>query len=348
LNHEQKPVFAELYDRVISPPGICSGCGACILICPKDRLVFRDYRPEQVSGERGECPENREGRCGLCVTVCPRLDRLNSVEESPSTKNPTEMLAARSTDEALRERAQDGGLVSGLLRWGLDTHTWSSCLGYARDEAWQVQPLVVTDSRDVARASGSKYTYVPIHEGLRLLQHQGRSSEPFAVVGPPCHVEAIRKLQKLHSKHVRGLALTIGLFCTKAFSYERLIRGRFVQGMGISPGEVEKMDIRKGVFVIEMTSGSRHEIPLKELQDNGHPGCASCADFAAEGADISVGGLGISGWTMALTRTAAGTRALHAAHAGGYLETAPADRFPKAVASLEKMSAWKRANAART
>jgi len=348
LKSNKKPLFSELYDRVISVESGCSGCGACVLICPKNRLAFKDYLPEQVSGDKDVCPENKNGKCGLCAVVCPRLNQeyaSGNPEGLPIGKY-TNILAAQTTDPAFKEKAQDGGIVSSILKWGLVSEKWLSVLGYTRDETWHIQPLVVTDSSDVLITCGSKYTFTSIIEGLKRLHESGLSSKPFAVVGLPCHIAALRKLRKLKSKYVRGLELCIGLFCSKAFTYEGLIENKLINEMKISIASVHKMDIRKGQFTVEMDSGEIYQIPVKELQNYSHSGCSSCYDFSAELADISVGGLGIGDWTIAVVRTEAGEQVMNAVRLSGLIETTSAEKFPTALGLLEKLSLWKHKQAA--
>jgi coenzyme F420 hydrogenase subunit beta len=350
LEKNKKPSFSELYYKVISSGDLCSGCGACVLICPENRLTFKNLQPEQVSGNKDVCPVNIEGRCGLCAMVCPVLNwnNLSFINEKNAIGRYSLIFAGRATDPAIIERAQDGGLVSSIFKWGLISKRWSSFVGYTRDEEWRVLPLVVTEIKDLIKTCGSKYTYISIIEGLSQLHISGYSSRPFAIVGLPCHIAAIRKLQELKSRYVKGLSLCIGLFCSKAFSYKGLIMDKIVKEMEIPIVDVKKMDIKKGLFTIEMDSGQTYKIPVKELQNYSHSGCSACTDFSAEGADISVGGLGIDGWTIAVTRTEAGEKIVEAARSSGLIEICSADNFPDALHSLEKQAIRKHEQATKT
>ena len=100
-------------------------------------------------------------------------------------------------------------------------------------------------------------------------------------------------------------------------------------------------------FTVVMRSGDTHRIPLKELRDYGHSGCASCEDFAADLADISVGGLGTDGWTIALVRTDKGRDVMQAVEACGLIETSGRECFPDALQLLDKLTSLKRKQEAR-
>lgn len=347
METNKKPLFSDLYDNVISSKSICTSCGACILICPRNRLVIKNSLPEQISGDKNVCPVNIDRRCGLCAMVCPQFNRKHTawnMEEDVIGKY-TKIVAGRSTDQTLREKGQDSGLVSSILKWGLVSKKWLSFVGYTRDENWHVLPLVVTKSDEVIKTCGSKYTHISILDGLSRLRTLGLSSKPFAIVGLPCHIAAVRKLKELNSKYLKGLILCIGLFCSKAFTYEGLIRNKLMEEMEIQITDVEKMDIKKGVFTIEMNSGKIYQIPIKELQNYSHSGCSSCCDFSSEQADISVGGLGIGEWVIALIRTHAGEEVLKAVRSYGLIETSSAGNFSKALSLLERLSLRKRQQA---
>jgi coenzyme F420 hydrogenase subunit beta len=89
--------------------------------------------------------------------------------------------------------------------------------------------------------------------------------------------------------------------------------------------------------------GSDHrEIPIKQLGDCAHDGCSPCQDFSAESADISVGGLGIVGWTIAIARTELGREVLKAAESDKVIETAHPGGFPKALRLLNRLTVMKR------
>ncbi len=57
----------DLMDEIILP-GLCVGCGACVLSCPTHALQMIDNRPDLI-------PEKCI-RCGTCTIRCPRFSQL--------------------------------------------------------------------------------------------------------------------------------------------------------------------------------------------------------------------------------------------------------------------------------
>jgi coenzyme F420 hydrogenase subunit beta len=70
-----------------------------------------------------------------------------------------------------------------------------------------------------------------------------------------------------------------------------------------------------------------------------------CTDFSAELADISVGGLGLSGWSFAILRTEKGEKLFDDAVRKGFLKTRPVEDEKRASDLLLKLSKRKREKA---
>jgi coenzyme F420 hydrogenase subunit beta len=88
-----------------------------------------------------------------------------------------------------------------------------------------------------------------------------------------------------------------------------------------------------------MRDGSYHEVPLKEAHAWTREGCKECPDFAAEHADISVGGIGAFGdWTITVVRTDRGRELMEAMAAAGVIEVRPGSDDPAAIELLRKLA----------
>jgi coenzyme F420 hydrogenase subunit beta len=90
--------------------------------------------------------------------------------------------------------------------------------------------------------------------------------------------------------------------------------------------------------------GDYLEVPLKECHAFTRPGCNTCPDFAAEHADISMGGLGqTGGWTLTIIRTDLGRQIFDEMVEAGWVESKNAvDEDPAAVALMRKLAAKSR------
>lgn len=115
--------------------------------------------------------------------------------------------------------------------------------------------------------------------------------------------------------------------------------------LGIIPAEVAKLNI-KGRLLVTTKSGRVEEVRLKEAKQHVRDCVKRCSDFSAELADVSVGGLGLEGWTLTILRTEKGLDLFQGAEAKGLIQTRKAEEEPQVLDLLVKLSKRKRENAA--
>jgi coenzyme F420 hydrogenase subunit beta len=140
------------------------------------------------------------------------------------------------------------------------------------------------------------------------------------------------------NKYARRILLTIGLLCSKSFEYEGM-RRVLTEDYGIPLDDVAKVNIKGRFQVWRRSTGELVEIPLKRMQEVTRAGCRLCPDFAAEHADISVGGLGQrDGWTLTVVRTERGEEWLEEARRDGVVTVRPGTEDPAAVALMGKLA----------
>tara|TARA_B100001079_G_scaffold213262_1_gene187626 strand:+ start:15 stop:395 length:381 start_codon:yes stop_codon:yes gene_type:complete len=65
-------------------------------------------------------------------------------------------------------------------------------------------------------------------------------------------------------------------------------------------------------------------------------------DYAADNADIGLGGIGLDGWTFTVIRTEAGHRAWQALVEAGWVEVKELEELPKSKELLTRLSRYKR------
>jgi coenzyme F420 hydrogenase subunit beta len=158
-----------------------------------------------------------------------------------------------------------------------------------------------------------------------------------ALVGMSCQASINGTVQARGvNKYKRKIALTIGLLCSKTFTYDG--QKQVLAEHGVAIEDVVKVNV-KGRFMVWTRDGGYLDIPLKELHPHTRPGCKLCPDFAAEHADISTGGIGADAdWTLTIVRTARGEEWLQGVVDAGLVEVRPAEEDPVATKLLEKLS----------
>lgn len=332
--------FNELVSHVISR-GLCTGCGACVAVCPfPNVLAYEHEEPKLV----GECTN-----CGICPRVCPRYESSVTEMENFVFGRQREMdeefgvykqvLVARSTDEEVLRKSQDGGVVITILTSALESGLIDGAItsGVNPANPWLPSPSVVTTRSEMVANAGTRYSLSPGPTVLKNCVQVGLKK--IAFVGTPCQILAIRRIQRSLPKYGKNLALTIGLFCSESFSYTGLMIEKIQNELGLNLNDIEKVNI-KGKFLIIMKTGEVREISLKEAKKFARPSCQYCDDFSAELADISCGGVGLDGWTYTVVRTDRGAEIFD--NAKKSLKIEPAENFQVPTKLLLKLSKGKR------
>ena len=338
--------FDELEKNVLMKAA-CIGCSACVVSCPfKGVLDYVEGSPRLI----GECKV-----CGICPRVCPRynvetseLDQMlfgrHRAEEEVSGVYRS-LQVARATETKVREHAQDGGVASAIILNALVSGTIEGAIltGIDPNQPWRPLPMIVRTKEEVLKCAGTKYCYSPVFQALKKGLDQGLKR--IAIVGMPCQILAVRRMQKASlRKLVDPIVLSVGLFCSESFSYERLMVEKIQRSLGVDLHDVQKLNI-KGKMQVSLKDGRTLEIPLKEARAYAQASCRFCEDFSSEFADISLGGVGLSGWTFTAVRTEQGQRFFDATVIENALEVRAAKEFQSALDLLVRLSVSKRRNA---
>ena len=352
--------WKELYDEVITA-GLCTGCAGCVISCPHDVIGYDHesggYKPFHLEESLGasNCTHGEKG-CTTCTRACPRFrmwepqanDHLFARDRADDEVAGiyTDILLTRASEEMVHHMGQDGGLVSAILIWAMehgyiDGALTSELEGGADSGSWKAVPGLATSREEILANAGSRYTYSANTLAIEEAKEKGLSK--LALVGMGCQssVAPVMWTRKV-GKTSKPIVFNIGLLCSKTFDdaiFEELFEAKY----RLSRSEIVKLNI-KGVFQIWMRDGSFHEINLKECHAWTREGCTHCPDFAAEHADISTGGIGVSNdWTLTIVRTDLGREIVTRMIDDGSIIARPGDEDPGAIALMRKLAENSRA-----
>jgi len=327
-------------------PSLCIGCASCVAVCPFDCLEYIDGKPALTR----EC-----NSCGICSQICPKyklsipeLERFVFGRE----RRPDEefgvyrrMVIARTKNDEVREVCQDGGVVTSLLLYALKEGIVDGAVvsGIDREKPLMAIPKLASSAADIIESAGTRYTYSP--NMLALKEGVAQRRRNLAFVGTPCQIQAVRKIQALPlNRYAKRINFTVGVFCSECFLYDGLVNKLIKKELDINPAEVKKINI-KGKLIVTTLNGRVQTISLKEAKKYASSCVSSCSDFSAELADISVGGLGLDGWTFTILRTEKGESLFEKAESEGFLETRPVEHDSKPLNLLIMLSRKKRRGA---
>jgi len=330
---EEIKSFKDLAREVVEK-GICGKCGGCISFCSAGELnaleMGENELPQYIN-------EDNCLKCGICYLICPQTDTLNvELQEKFGWKPPIgdfqRITSAQTTNEEVKEICTDGGVVTSLLLYLLDRNLINGAVVSKKTGRFARKAVIARKPEEVIEAAGSTFsgslhleelggrytTYTPILSTVKSLEK--KYLRDLAVVGTPCQINAIRKMQCLGVLPAHLIKYTIGLFCIENFSFDDVARERLEKKLDINLEDVVKLNI-KDDFMIALTKGVTIIVPLEEIHEVARPACFACHDFSNEYADISVGGLGSpDGCTTTITRTKTGATLYDEALRKGYIQ----------------------------
>ncbi len=286
--------------------------------------------------------------CGVCSICCPGgdipLPKLEKKFFGKTRKKRNEILGVSKAflkgyakDPEIRQLGASGGLTTAILLHALDRKIIDGAIVAKMDRSnpWRTKPTLARTREELIEAAKSKYVICPNNMLLRETEEAHR----LAVVGLPCHIHGIRKIQsnKGLSKLADRIVLVLGIFCGSNWSYkitEHMIR----EYSDVEFGEIERFEYRGGedsqdVKIltrdgrdITITNAERRMI----FQCTDKDRCRMCCDWTAELSDLSFGDIfdprprgsirKIPNWNSVIVRTENGMRLIEEARTSGAIE----------------------------
>lgn len=166
----------------LAPSHKCTGCGACMVKCPKKCITMKEDSIGVVLPVLNptDCVE-----CHACEKVCPILNPL-----TPSY--PQKAYAAWSLDEEERRKSASGGVAIELYKYALANGY--NVVGASINDDFTVTHKVIDKVEDLAPLKNSKYVFSDAYDAFEKIRELLRNGESVLFIGLPCQVAAARKL----------------------------------------------------------------------------------------------------------------------------------------------------------
>ena len=325
--------FEDLKNEVIAR-GLCGRCGGCSSFCSADDMNALEFN--RTDGPQLVAEENCV-KCGICYLICPQIKALDKeVREKFGWQKPIGMYrtitSARTTEPKVSEVCTDGGVVTSILRYALSKQFIQGALVSRKTGPFTREPFLATNPDELIEAAGTGYdevqhlgqfgkdysTYCPTIQEIKKIGQL--RLDRVAMVGTPCQIYTVRKMQTLNIVPPDSIVFTVGLFCMENFSFDSKSIKILEKKLGMKIGDIAKLNIKDDV-ILTATDGQMHHLPFEAVDDIARPACMACPDFANDFADISVGGLGSpDGYTTTVIRTSIGQKFYNSAKQDGVLE----------------------------
>lgn len=320
--------------REVQQLNFCGKCGGCVAFCSASNLGALKVGPD---GMPAFSDEEKCLKCGICYMICPNIYELDDELKKKANWEPPigpikDLISAQTTNPTVAKSCTDGGVVTSLLLYLLDNHIIDGALVSRSDGPFHRGPMLATSGEEIISAAGSHYdesfsivklgshysTYSPSMQELKSLRKG--LVDRVAMVGTPCQIHTVRKMQVLGIVPSEVIKYYFGLFCMENFSFNDIQLKHLEKQYAFDLSQVTKVNVKEDFFIY-LKDGRVIHIPFEEIDSIARPACLVCPDFTAEFSDISFGGLGSpEGYTTVLIRSEKGRMVHRGALTAGYIK----------------------------
>jgi len=159
----------------------CSGCSACVGVCPKKCITM-------VKDEEGFLYPNIDDSkcidCGLCSKICPINSPLQLKKERPKS------YAVISKDEEIRKNSSSGGVFTHIANYVVDNG--GVVFGAKFNEKFEVTHDFATDREGIKAFQGSKYVQSKIGDCYIKAKEFLEDGRLVLFSGTPCQIGGLK------------------------------------------------------------------------------------------------------------------------------------------------------------
>lgn len=157
----------------------CTGCGACVSVCPKGAVSLKEGR---LGALCSSIDVERCIDCGLCTKVCP----MTSPAKFGKSRKAYATYAYSSQDRAT---SSSGGAASVMTNHFIKKG--GVVYGCAMKSGIKIAHIRVENAADAAHLKGSKYVYSSIDKVLPLIKEDVKAGRDVLFIGLPCQVASV-------------------------------------------------------------------------------------------------------------------------------------------------------------
>jgi len=323
---------------IVDDKNLCTECGACWGVCPKSNIRMSENETGNFRF-RVENP-SRCSNCHLCIQVCPGMtvDFQQLHEDVFGVENRFAhadddigcyegLYLGHAEDSEVRHGGASGGVTTALLAKAIDELNLDGVFVTRMQENQEGSPLsamvyLARNKKELIQGQQSKYTTVPMATCFRDIIYEGKGKR-FAFVGLGCHMQALRKAERILPKLKRRIVLRVGLVCGHCM--DRRGTRHLFDLLQVKEKNVRKVEYRSdqwpGNFKVTLQNGKTRKIGqidwtsyVMTLYERDR--CHYCTDPMNQLSDIATGDPWLnelsheSGLNLIITRTKTGEQFL--------------------------------------
>lgn len=158
----------------------CTGCYACLNICPKEAIsVTIDSKGKTVPYiDSVKCI-----KCNMCKKVCPVINDVEMIQ-------PVKCYAAQRLDTDKRSKSASGGIAAALSEW---TISHGGIVYGAAVDNGIVRHKRATTLNEINQFRCSKYVQSQIELSYKLVKQDLRKKKMVLFTGTPCQIAGLKR-----------------------------------------------------------------------------------------------------------------------------------------------------------
>jgi coenzyme F420 hydrogenase subunit beta len=320
--------------------GLCCGCGLCQSLAGDKALEMHVSAAGRMRpAVKQSLPQSIEQQI---LDTCPGV--VVHGPEAPAPQQdavwgPAHRLArGHATDPDIRYTAASGGAISAISQYLLETNRVRFVLQVTADQAAPLRATsqISASRSDVLSAAGSWYGPVAPLQTVHGLLDAG---EPFAVVGKPCDIAAMRNLARQDPRVDQLVPYMLSFFC-EGVPDDTIVK-QLLDHHGLHASDVAQLRYRglgcPGPTRVVSQEGQTFDLSYQQVWYGDFKWtmqfrCKICPDATGELADIAAGDVWDGGKPLSespdgdnaiIARTAKGAQLLAAMETAGKLTLTP-------------------------
>lgn len=171
-----------MIDKEIKNKKDCSGCHACMSICPKGCITMTH---DNEGFLYPKVNYNLCIKCKKCIDVCPVINK-------PKTNETPQAYACINKDEETRLKSSSGGIFTLLADLVLQEE--GAVFGAAFNSQFELEHICIDNSNihDLDKLRGSKYLQSRIGNAYIEAENKLKTGKPVLFTGTPCQIAGLR------------------------------------------------------------------------------------------------------------------------------------------------------------
>ncbi len=157
----------------------CTGCFACVNICPKNCIEMKD---DEIGHIFPHVNEELCSNCGMCIKICP-------ANNSVSKKSVKKVYAGFSKEEQVRKTSASGGIAAVFTKYIIDNG--GVVFGAAFDDELNLKHMAVSEQGQAEKLKNSKYTHSKIEDAFKQAKDSLVKGKKVLFVGTPCQIAGL-------------------------------------------------------------------------------------------------------------------------------------------------------------